>query len=105
MSTDYERARAFDVLNQVLSCALKGGATPDQCDSLLCWVLDLQQARRRTYTLERAQRLARIEQTLSHLDAGDRAQVVCDRMSLSRPTYYRLRKVAASLTEVETENG
>lgn len=86
-----------DLLDNIIAAALRGGADPARCDELRLAFLELERRNRRAYTIERAKRLARLEETLQHLEPGERALAAQDRMNISRDAYYRLRKVARQL--------
>jgi hypothetical protein len=58
--------------------------------------------RRRLATAALAERVARLERQLADRDPGERREVICTRLGLSKASYYRLRQVAHASRSDET---
>jgi hypothetical protein len=48
--------------------------------------------RHRPATVERGARIRTLERQMADKTAGERVRAICERMGISRPTYFRLRK-------------
>jgi hypothetical protein len=86
--------------------ALRCGVGPAEREQLLddieCALEVLAAGRRRASSLHLAERVARLERQLADRTPGERREVICTRLGLSKASYYRLRQVAHASRSDET---
>lgn len=88
------------------AAALKRGVEPAEREQLLAVLeasLEVLEAGRRRADSERlARRVAQLEQQLADRDPGERREIVCERLGISKATFYRLRQIVRESHYVET---
>lgn len=81
-----------DLFNRIIEAARRGDASEFDIATLKQVVLE----RHELSTIEAANRVDQIDRTLGAKSPGERREIICDRLGLSRRRYYELKKLASA---------